>query len=65
MKGYDLRTIMEIMGIKDPQVAMIYLNPTPEHKRNAVESLVGAKCLTTNFTTQANPDEDRKVVNIR
>ena len=65
MNGYDLKTIMEIMGIKDPKVAMIYLNPTPEHKRNAVESLDGAKCLTTIFTTQANPDEDRKIVSIR
>ena len=62
MNGYDLKTIMELMGIKDPKIAMIYLNPSPEHKRNAVESLSG---VTTIFTTQANPDEDRKVVSIR
>ncbi len=65
MKGYDLKTIMEIMGIKDPKVAMIYLNPTPEHKRNAVESLDGVKCLTTIFTTEANSDKNMKVVSIR
>jgi len=62
MNGYDLKTIMEIMGIKDPNVAMIYLNPTPQHKRNAVESL---EKVTSNLTTQANPDDNRKVVNIR
>ncbi len=62
MNGYDLKTIMEIMGIKDPQVAMIYLNPTPEHKRNAVESLNG---VTTIFTTQAKTPDLHKVVSIR
>jgi integrase len=61
MNGYDLKTIMEIMGIKDPQVAMIYLNPTPEHKRNAVESL---NRVTTILTTEGVDRENRKVVNI-
>jgi integrase len=62
MKGYDLKTIMELMGIKDPKVAMIYLNPSPEHKRNAVESLSE---VTTLFTTvDKNPDLN-KVASIR
>jgi hypothetical protein len=58
MAGYDSKTIMEIMGIKDPKVAMIYLNPTPEHKRNGVES------LTTFFTTVAENPDSHKAVNI-
>ncbi len=61
MNGYDLKTIMEIMGIKDPQVAMIYLNPTPQHKRNAVESL---SRVTTFFTTAIKTPDSHKVVSI-
>lgn len=37
--GKGLKTIMDIMGIKDPKVAMRYLNPTTADKRDAVESL--------------------------
>ena len=61
MNGYDLKTITEIMGIKDPKVAMIYLNPTPEHKRNAVESL---NQVTTFFTTADKNPDSHKVVSI-
>ncbi len=61
MNGYDLKTIMEIVGIKDPDVAMIYLNRTPEHKRDAVESL---NRVTTILTTERIDRENRKVVNI-
>jgi hypothetical protein len=61
MKGYDIKTIAELMGHKDIKMTMRYSHPTPEHKRRAVESLDG---VTTIFTTQANPDEHRKVVNI-
>jgi hypothetical protein len=35
---------------------------TPEHKRKAVEIL---EKVTSNFTTQANPDENSKVVSLR
>ncbi len=61
MNGFDLKTIMEIMGIKDSQVVMIYLNPTPAQKRNAVESL---NRVTTILTTEAVDTDERKVVNI-
>jgi integrase len=39
MAGYDLKTIMEIMGHKTPRVAMRYQHPAPEHKLNAVKFL--------------------------
>jgi integrase len=39
MAGYDLKTIMEIMGHKDPRTAMRYQHPAPSHKLNAVKSL--------------------------
>ena len=65
MAGIDIRTIQELMGHKDIKMTMRYSHPTPEHKKRAVEVLDGAKCLTSNFTTQANPDENRKVISIR
>ena len=61
MKGYDIKTIAELMGHKDIKMTMRYSHPTPEHKRRAVESLDG---VTSIFTTEANPDVDRKVVSI-
>jgi integrase len=64
MKGYDIKTIAELMGHKDIKMTMRYSHPTPEHKRNAVESLCDQKSVTTIFTTQPNPDENRKVVSI-
>jgi integrase len=64
MAGVDIRTIQELMGHKDIKMMMRYSHPTPEHKKKAVEVLDGTKCLTSIFTTQANPDENRKVVNI-
>ena len=39
MAGYDLKTIMEIMGHKSHRVAMRYQHPAPDHKLAAVESL--------------------------
>ena len=39
MGGYDLKTIMEIMGHKTTKVAMRYQHPTPEHKMQAVKFL--------------------------
>lgn len=39
MKGYDLKTIMEIMGHKTVKVAMRYQHPSPDHKLEAVKSL--------------------------
>jgi integrase len=65
MKGYDIKTIAELMGHKDIKMTMRYSHPTSEHKRNAVESLCGEKCLTTIFTTPAKTEEMAKVVNIR
>jgi len=62
MKGTDIKTIAELMGHKDIKMTQRYSHPTPEHKRKAVEMLDE---VTTNFTTQANPGEDRKVVTIR
>jgi integrase len=63
MAGVDLRTIQELMGHKDIKMTMRYSHPTPEHKRRAVE--IFDKMSPSNFTTQANPDENRKVVSIR
>ena len=39
MNGFDLKTIMEIMGHKTAKVAMRYQHPTPDHKLQAVKSL--------------------------
>ena len=61
MVGVDIRRIQELMGHKDIKMTMRYSDPTPEHKKNAVKVLDG---VTTVFTTQANPDEHRRVVNI-
>jgi integrase len=61
MKGYDIKTIAELMGHKDIKMTMRYSHPTPEHKRRAVESLDG---VTSIFTTQRNPDENKKIVSI-
>jgi integrase len=62
MAGVDLRTIQELMGHKDIKMTMRYSHPTPEHKRKAVETL---DQVTTIFTTQANLEENRKVVSLR
>jgi integrase len=61
MKGYDIKTIAELMGHKDIRMTMRYSHPTPEHKKRAVES---SDEVTSIFTTQANPDEYSKVVSI-
>ena len=63
MAGVDIRTIQELMGHKDIKMTIRYSHPTPEHKRRAVE--IFDKMFPSNFTTEANPDEDRKVVSIR
>lgn len=47
MAGVDLKTIMEIMGIKSHKVAMRYLHPAPEHKLKAVKILDGVPPLST------------------
>jgi integrase len=39
MNGYDLKTIMEIMGHKTAKVALRYQHPAPDHKLEAVKSL--------------------------
>ena len=62
MAGVDIKTIAELMGHKDIKMTMRYSHPTPEHKRKAVKTL---DQVTTIFTTQANPDENRKVVSLR
>ncbi len=61
MKGYDIKTIAELMGHKDIKMTLRYSHPTPEHKRRAVESL---DQVTTIFTTPAKTVEMPKVVNI-
>lgn len=61
MAGVDIRTIQELMGHKDIKMTMRYSLPTPEHKKQAVKIL---DRVTTPLTTEANPGEDRKVVNI-
>ena len=61
MKGYDIKTIAELMGHKDIKMTMRYSHPTPEHKRRAVESL---DRVTTILTTQSETEEKPKVVNI-
>jgi len=62
MAGVDIKTIAELMGHKDIKMTMRYSHPTPEHKRKAVETL---EKVTSNLTTQANPEENRKVVSLR
>ena len=61
MAGVDIRTIQELMGHKDIKMTMRYSHPTPEHKKRAVKMLDE---VTSIFTTQANPDVDKKVVSI-
>lgn len=61
MAGVDIKTIAELMGHKDIKMTMRYSHPTPEHKRKAVEMLVG---VTTILTTEGVDRENRKVVNI-
>jgi site-specific recombinase XerD len=39
MAGQDLKTIMEIMGHKNPRTAMRYQHPSPDHKLQAVRIL--------------------------
>ena len=39
MNGYDLKTIMEIMGHRTPGTAMRYQHPAPDHKLQVVLSL--------------------------
>jgi len=48
MKGFDLKTIMEIMGHKTAKVAMIYPYPTPDHNLQAVRSLDDSMQQTQN-----------------
>ena len=61
MAGVDIKTIAELMGHRDIKMTMRYSHPTPEHKRKAVEMLVG---VTSNLTTEAKTGERAKVVNI-
>jgi integrase len=61
MKGVDIRSIQELMGHKDIKMSMRYSHPTPEHKKRAVKMLDEVPSI---FTTQANPDIDKKVVSI-
>jgi integrase len=61
MKGYDIKTIAELMGHRDIKMTMRYSHPTPEHKRRAVESL---NEVTTIFTTEEVDKRNIKVVNI-
>ena len=39
MAGTDLKTIMEILGHKNPSTAMRYQHPSPRHKLLAVKTL--------------------------
>ena len=39
MAGVDIVTVKELMGHKDISMTMRYSHPTPEHKKQAVESL--------------------------
>jgi site-specific recombinase XerD len=57
MAGAETRTIQELMGHIDIKMTMRYSHPTPEHRRKAVETL---EKVTSNSTTQTNPDEHRK-----
>jgi len=61
MKGYDIKTIAELMGHKDIKMTMRYSHPTPEHKKRAVESLDE---VTTFFTTVDKNPDSHKVVSI-
>ncbi len=61
MKGVDIRSIQGLMGHKDIKMTMRYSHPTSEHEKRAVKMLDEVISI---FTTQADPDEDRKVVSI-
>jgi integrase len=61
MAEVDIKTIQELMGHKEIKMTMRYSQPTPQHKRNAVEVLDG---VTTVFTTGAKTPEGAKVLSI-
>jgi len=54
MAGTDLVTVKQLLGHKRIETTMRYSHPTPEHKRNAVESL--------NFETVASHLDSRKEI---
>jgi integrase len=62
MRGIDIKAIAELMGHTDIKMTQRYSHPTPEYKKKAVEAL---EKVTTIFTTEAIPEESRKVVSIR
>jgi integrase len=39
MNGYDLVTVAELMGHKDISMTKRYFHPTPQHKKQAIDSL--------------------------
>jgi len=54
MAGTDLVTVKQLLGHKRIETTMRYSHPTPEHKRNAVESL--------NFETVVSHLDSRKEI---
>ena len=58
MKGFDLKTIMEIMGHKTAKVAMRYQHPSPDHKLKAVKSLDKTQKI---FTPKVTPQKVRRL----
>jgi integrase len=54
MNGFDLKTIMEIMGHKTAKMAMRYQHPSPIHKLEAVKSLDKTQKI---FTPKVTPQK--------
>jgi Phage integrase family len=70
MAGVDLRTVQELMGHKDIKMTLRYAHLSPDHTRQAMETLeqrFSAKSPATfhNTPPRALPSEQRKAVGNR
>lgn len=65
MAGVDIVTVAELMGHKDITMTKRYSDPTPEHKKQAVERINLAD-IDTYLDTKTTSQEvsEKKVVNV-